>query len=208
MWFKMKLKWRSAMWCLLQILIFARVSICKKDFFMTHNMPNPQNVVQWSFYSVFSERRFMGHTVILQYLNIQEAASRSTCYYVFRKSSLLRCCKPRHVTKQDLLQFKNSKKLKSSLHGFQNHSLLGFKHPSLDFRCLLCMDLKNLHSMDLKILLSLDFSILLWISKVFFFGFQKYSLHGFQNPSLLGFQILLCMDFKSLLVMVIKFKFS
>ena len=75
MWFKMKLKWCSAMWCLLHILNFGRVDICKNDFFMTHNIPNPQTEVQWSFYS---ERRFMGHTVILQYLNIQQAASRST----------------------------------------------------------------------------------------------------------------------------------
>ena len=108
----------------LHVLAFA-----KRIFFMTHNMPNPQNVVQWSFYSVFSERRFMGHTVILQYLNIQEAASRSTCYYVFRKSSLLRCCKPRHVTKQDLLQFKNSK----------NWSLL-----CMGFKIILCLDLSIL----------------------------------------------------------------
>ena len=168
MWFKMKLKWCSAMWCLLHILNFGRVDICKNDFFMTHNIPNPQTEVQWSFYS---ERRFMGHTVILQYLNIQQAASRSTCYYVFRKSSIWRCCKSRHVTKQDVLQLKNSKKInfKSLLcMCFKNHSLLGFKHPSLDFRSLLCMDLKNLHSRDLKILLSLDFSILLWISKVLF----------------------------------------
>jgi hypothetical protein len=104
---------------------------------------------------------------------------------LFRKSSPWGCYKLRHVTKRDMLLFKNSKILDFEV-AISNMPLdfkslfLDFKSLFLDFKNLLCMNFKSLLCMDFKILLCLDFSILLWILKVFF-GFQKSSLYGFQK---------------------------
>ena len=99
----LKWNWNGVVRCdvsctfwILDVLTFAKMIFLWPTIYLTHrprcNDPFTLNEDSWDTLSFYN---------ILTY-NKPRVEVR-TCYYVFRKSSIWRCCKSRHVTKQDVL---------------------------------------------------------------------------------------------------------